>query len=48
MLEKCKVFEANSDVLARCNRALKPAEHAREQWWIQVPRLRMLTYSDVC
>ena len=30
-LVKYLVFEANSDVLARCHRGLKPAQHAREQ-----------------
>jgi len=29
---KYLVFEANADVLQRCNRQLKPAQHAREQW----------------
>ena len=33
------VYEGNADVLRRCRRGLKPAEHAREQWFMKVARL---------
>jgi hypothetical protein len=36
---KYLVFEANADVLLKCNRGLKPAQHAREQWWMKNARL---------
>jgi hypothetical protein len=36
---KYLVFEANADVLQLCNRQMKPAQHAREQWWMKVARL---------
>jgi hypothetical protein len=36
---KYLVFEANADVLLTCERGLKPAQHAREMWWMKNARL---------
>ena len=38
-LVKYLVFEANADVLVTCNRHMKAAQHAREQWWMKEARL---------
>ena len=36
---KYLVFDANADVLLTCERGLKPAQHAREMWWMKNARL---------